>query len=281
MSLKFTKMHGIANDYIYINCFEEKVDDPNALSIRLSDRRRSIGGDGIILICPSEVADFRMRMFNADGSEGKMCGNGTRCIGKYVYDKGLTDKTTVTLETLAGIKTLDLHVENGKVASVTVDMGKAEFTPSEVPVKYDGAEMVSAPMVVGGRSYTATAVSMGNPHCVIFTNDDISKLELEKIGPDFEHNPIFPDRVNTEFVNIIDSHTLSMRVWERGSGETMACGTGACAVAASAVKTGICKAGEKITVKLLGGDLEIVIADDFGVSMTGPAEIAFEGTVEI
>ena len=281
MSLKFTKMHGIANDYIYINCFEEKVDDPNALSIRLSDRRRSIGGDGIILICPSEVADFRMRMFNADGSEGKMCGNGTRCIGKYVYDKGLTDKTTVTLETLAGIKTLDLHVENGKVASVTVDMGKAEFTPSEVPVKYDGAEMISASMVVGGKSYTATAVSMGNPHCVIFTNDDISKLELEKIGPDFEHNPIFPDRVNTEFVNIIDSHTLSMRVWERGSGETMACGTGACAVAASAVKTGICKAGEKITVKLLGGDLEIVIADDFGVSMTGPAEIAFEGTVEI
>lgn len=281
MSLKFTKMHGIANDYIYINCFEEKVDDPNALSIRLSDRRRSIGGDGIILICPSEVADFRMRMFNADGSEGKMCGNGTRCIGKYVYDKGLTDKTTVTLETLAGIKTLDLHVENGKVASVTVDMGKAEFTPSEVPVKYDGAEMVSASMVVGGKSYTATAVSMGNPHCVIFTNDDISKLELEKIGPDFEHNPIFPDRVNTEFVNIIDDHTLSMRVWERGSGETMACGTGACAVAASAVKTGICKAGEKITVKLLGGDLEIVIADDFGVSMTGPAEIAFEGTVEI
>lgn len=281
MSLKFTKMHGIANDYIYINCFEEKVDDPNALSIRLSDRRRSIGGDGIILICPSEVADFRMRMFNADGSEGKMCGNGTRCIGKYVYDKGLTDKTTVTLETLAGIKTLDLHVENGKVASVTVDMGKAEFTPSEVPIKYDGAEMVSAPMVVDGKTYTATAVSMGNPHCVIFTNDDISKLELEKIGPDFEHNPIFPDRVNTEFVNIIDSHTLSMRVWERGSGETMACGTGACAVAASAVKTGICKAGENITVKLLGGDLEIVIADDFGVSMTGPAEIAFEGTVEI
>lgn len=281
MSLKFTKMHGIANDYIYINCFEEKVDEPNALSIRLSDRRRSIGGDGVILICPSEVADFRMRMFNADGSEGKMCGNGTRCIGKYVYDKGLTDKTTVTLETLAGIKTLDLHVENGKVASVTVDMGKAEFTPSEVPVKYDGAEMVSAPMVVDGKSYTATAVSMGNPHCVIFTNDDISKLELEKIGPSFEHNPIFPDRVNTEFVNIIDDHTLSMRVWERGSGETMACGTGACAVAASAVKTGICKAGEKITVKLLGGDLEIVIADDFGVSMTGPAEIAFEGTVEI
>ena len=279
--MKFTKMHGIANDYVYINCFEEHVEDPNGLSIRLSDRRRSIGGDGIILICPSEVADFRMRMFNADGSEGKMCGNGTRCIGKYVYDKGLTDKTTVTLETLAGIKTLDLHVESGKVASVTVDMGKAEFTPSEVPVKYDGNEMVSAPLEVVGKTWNATAVSMGNPHCVIFTDEDISNLELEKIGPSFENNVIFPDRVNTEFVNVIDGHTLSMRVWERGSGETMACGTGACAVAAAAVKTGICKAGEKITVKLLGGDLEIVIAPDWNVSMTGPAEIAFEGEVNI
>lgn len=279
--MRFTKMHGIANDYVYINCFEESVDDPNALSIRLSDRRRSIGGDGIILICPSEVADFRMRMFNADGSEGKMCGNGTRCIGKYVYDKGLTDKTTVTLETLAGIKTLDLHVKNGKVTSVTVDMGKAEFTPSEVPVKYDGAEMVNAPLEVVGKTWNATAVSMGNPHCVIFTDEDISMLELEKIGPSFENNVIFPDRVNTEFVNIINGHTLSMRVWERGSGETMACGTGACAVAAAAVKTGVCKAGEKITVKLLGGDLEIVIAPDWGVSMTGPAEIAFEGEVNI
>lgn len=279
--MKFTKMHGIANDYVYINCFEEHVEDPNGLSIRLSDRRRSIGGDGIILICPSEVADFRMRMFNADGSEGKMCGNGTRCIGKYVYDKGLTDKTTVTLETLAGIKTLDLHVESGKVASVTVDMGKAEFTPSEVPVKYDGNEMVSAPLEVVGKTWNATAVSMGNPHCVIFTDEDISKLELEKIGPSFENNVIFPDRVNTEFVNVIDGHTLSMRVWERGSGETMACGTGACAVAAAAVKTGICNAVEKITVKLLGGDLEIVIAPDWNVSMTGPAEIAFEGEVNI
>ena len=279
--MKFTKMHGIANDYIYINCFKETVDDPNGLSVRLSDRRRSIGGDGIILICPSEVADFRMRMFNADGSEGKMCGNGTRCIGKYVYDKGLTDKTTVTLETLAGIKTLDLHVVNGKVESVTVDMGKAEFKPSEVPVKFDGDEMVNAPLEVAGKMWSATAVSMGNPHCVIVTDEDISKLELEKIGPSFENNVIFHERVNTEFVNIIDGITLSMRVWERGSGETMACGTGACAVAAAAVKTGICKAGEKITVKLLGGDLEIVIAPDWGVSMTGPAEIAFEGEVEI
>ena len=279
--MKFTKMHGIANDYIYVNCFEEQVDDPNALSVRLSDRRRSIGGDGVILICPSEVADFRMRMFNADGSEGKMCGNGTRCIGKYVYDKGLTEKTTVTLETLAGIKTLELHVTDGKVTSVTVDMGKADFVPENIPVIYPEAEMVNAPIDVAGKTWNATAVSMGNPHCVIFTDEDISALPLEKIGPEFENNPIFPDRVNTEFVNIIDPTTLSMRVWERGSGETMACGTGACAVAAAAVKNGISPAGEKITVKLLGGDLEIICGEDYSISMTGPAEIAFEGTVEI
>ena len=278
--MKFTKMHGIANDYIYINCFKEKVDDPEALSVRLSDRRRSVGGDGIILICPSDVADFRMRMFNADGSEGKMCGNGSRCIGKYVYDKGLTDKTEVTLETLAGIKTLKLHVSDGKVGSVTVDMGKAEFSSKSVPVICGSPEMIDAPIDVCGRTWRGTAVSMGNPHFVVFTDEDISKLPLDKIGPEFEHNAIFPDRVNTEFVNVIDAHTLSMRVWERGSGETMACGTGACAVAAAAVRTGISPLGEKITVKLLGGDLEIVISDGFGVSMTGPAEIAFEGEVQ-
>ncbi len=279
--MKFTKMHGIANDYIYVNCFEEEVADPSALSVRLSDRRRSIGGDGVILICPSDVADFRMRMFNADGSEGKMCGNGTRCIGKYVYDKGLTKKTTVTLETLAGIKTLNLHVKDGEVYSVTVDMGKADFRAENIPVKCKGGEMILGQIEAAGRKYTATAVSMGNPHCVIFTDEDISALPLEKIGPEFEHHKIFPDRVNTEFVNVIDPTTLSMRVWERGSGETMACGTGACAVAAAAVKTGISPAGEKITVKLLGGDLEIVIGPDFSVSMTGPAEIAFEGEVRV
>ena len=280
--MKFTKMHGIANDYIYINCFEEQVSDPAALAVRLSDRRRSVGGDGVILICPSEVADFRMRMFNADGSEGKMCGNGSRCVGKFVYDKGLTDKTVVTLETLAGIKILNLHIENGKVKSVTVDMGKASFKTADVPVLYDkGDEMVSAQVCVSNQYINMTAVSMGNPHGVIFTDEDISGLDLEKFGPLFEHNPIFPDRVNTEFVNIIDDHTLSMRVWERGSGETMACGTGACAVAAAAVKTGICPANEKITVRLLGGDLEIICADDYSISMTGPAETAFEGEVEI
>lgn len=279
--MKFTKMHGIANDYIYVDCFRERVDEPEKLAVRLSDRRRSVGGDGIILICPSEVADFKMRMFNADGSEGKMCGNGARCVGKFVYDKGLTDKETVTLETLAGIKTLKLHVSGGKVKSVTVDMGKAEFRPKLVPVVYGGDEMVNAPIEVAGKLWKATAVSMGNPHCVIFTDEDISKLDLEKIGPMFERNPIFPDRVNTEFVNVVDAHTLRMRVWERGSGETMACGTGACAVAAAAVKMGISKAGERITVKLLGGDLEIICGDDCKIKMTGSAETAFEGEVSI
>ncbi len=279
--MKFTKMHGIANDYIYVNCFEETVPEPEKLAVRLSDRRRSIGGDGLILICPSEVADFKMRMFNADGSEGKMCGNGTRCIGKYVYDKGLTKKTSVTLETLSGIKTLKLHVEDGVVKTVTVDMGKAEFECKNIPAVYDKPEMVNVPVQRFGKIWNETAVSMGNPHCVIFTDEDIKGLDLEKIGPDFENDPVFPERVNTEFVNVIDRKTFSMRVWERGSGETMACGTGACAVAASAVKLGLANVNEKLTVKLLGGDLEIVISEDFGVTMTGPAEIAFEGEVQI
>lgn len=279
--MKFTKMHGIANDYIYVNCFEERVENPEKLSVRLSDRRRSIGGDGLILICPSEVADFKMRMFNADGSEGKMCGNGTRCIGKYVYDKGLTKKTTVTLETLSGIKTLKLHLKDGKVKTVTVDMGKADFKCKNIPALYEKDEMIDRQVNRFDRTWFETAVSMGNPHCVIFMDDDIKSLDLEKIGPDFENDPVFSERVNTEFVNVIDNHTLSMRVWERGSGETMACGTGACAICAAAVKKGIANAEEEITVKLLGGDLKIVISQGFDVLMTGPAETAFEGDVQI
>ena len=272
--MKFTKMHGIANDYIYVNCFKETVKNPEKLAVKLSDRRRSIGGDGLILICPSDKADFRMRMFNADGSEGKMCGNGTRCIGKYVYDKGLTAKTTVTLETLSGIKTLDLHTKNGKVRSVTVDMGRADFICKNVPVIFDKDEMIGTPVEKFGKIWKETAVSMGNPHCVIFADSDIKNLDLEKIGPDIENDPAFPERVNTEFVNVIDRKTFSMRVWERGSGETMACGTGACAVAAAAVKLGLSDFGENIRIKLLGGDLDIVISGDYGVKMTGPAEIA-------
>ncbi len=278
--MKFTKMHGIANDYVYINCFEEHIDNPEELAVRLSDRRRSIGGDGIILICPSEKADFRMRMFNADGSEGKMCGNGARCVGKFVYDKGLTSKTAVTLETLAGIKTLRLHVSGGEVDYVTVDMGRADFRPEAVPVVSEN-EMINEKITVAGEDWRATAVSMGNPHCVVFTETSVDSLPLEKIGPEFEFNSLFPDRVNTEFVNIVGERELRMRVWERGSGETMACGTGACAVAAAAVKNGICPAGEEITVMLRGGDLKIICRGDFSIEMTGPAETAFEGEIKL
>ncbi len=278
--MKFTKMNGIGNDYIYINGFEEKVDDPSALAIKLSDRHFSVGSDGVIIILPSKVADFRMRMFNADGSEGKMCGNGTRCVAKYVYEKGLTDKTCVTLETLAGIKTLDMDVEDGVVKSVSVQMGKADFKASDVPVIFGGDEMVSQKLSLECGEWVITCVSMGNPHCVTFVNDTKS-LDLEKIGPQFEHNPIFPERVNTEFIKVIDDATLEMRVWERGSGETLACGTGACASVAAAVKNGICEMNKEITVKLLGGDLKITCGSDYSITMRGPAEFSYEGEVNI
>ena len=277
--MKFTKMHGIGNDYIYFNCFEETVENPEELSIRLSDRHFGVGGDGIVLIMPSEVADFRMRMFNADGSEGKMCGNATRCIGKYVYDKGLTDKTRITLETLSGIKILDLDVRDGEVNKVTVDMGKANFKAEEIPVVSAAPEVVEKELTVGDRTDKITCVSMGNPHCVIFT-EDIDSLELEKIGPGYENNPMFPERINTEFVEFVDPHTLRMRVWERGSGETLACGTGACATVSAAVKTGRCPAEEFVTVKLIGGDLEIMYKNDGSVIMKGPAAFSFEGEIK-
>ncbi len=272
-------MHGIGNDYIYFNCFEEAVDNPEELSLRLSDRHFSVGGDGIVLIMPSEKADFRMRMFNADGSEGKMCGNATRCIGKFVYDKGLTEKTRITLETLSGIKTLDLDVKDGKVEKVTVDMGKANFKASEIPVISDSDEVVESELRVGDRVDKITCVSMGNPHCVIFT-EAIDSLELEKIGPSYENHPMFPERINTEFAEFIDPHTLKMRVWERGSGETLACGTGACATVSAAVKTGRCPADEFVTVKLIGGNLEIMYKADGTVIMRGPAAFSFEGEIK-
>lgn len=278
--MKFTKMNGIGNDYIYINGFTEKIDDPNALSIKLSDRHFSVGSDGVIIILPSEAADFRMRMFNADGSEGKMCGNGTRCVAKYVYEKGLTDKTEFTLETLGGIKVLKLDVSNGIVNSVSVDMGKAVFESKSVPVVSDNDEVINAPLSVPCGDFKITCVSMGNPHCVIFT-DETESLDLERIGVQFEKNEIFPERVNTEFIKVIDSHTLQMRVWERGSGETLACGTGACASVAAAVKNGICPVNEEITVKLLGGDLKITCRDDYGIIMKGPAEFSFEGEINL
>ena len=277
--MKFTKMHGIGNDYIYFNCLDNDIKDPNGLSIALSDRHFGVGGDGIVMIMRSKVADFRMRMFNADGSEGKMCGNATRCIGKYVYEKGLTDKTELTLETLAGIKVLKLNVSDGKVVSVTVDMGKAILKPADIPVLLDGDCVVSKKTMLAGKEHEITCVSMGNPHCIIFTKD-IDNLDLEKIGPDYENDPIFPERVNTEFVEIIDSKTLKMRVWERGSGETWACGTGASAVCVAAVLNGICDYDTDVLVKLRGGDLTINYKKDGTVYMTGPATFVFDGELE-
>ena len=281
MKLRFTKMHGISNDYVYISTFDQPEQDWEALSIRLSDRRTGIGGDGIILVCPSDIADAKMRIFNADGSEGMMCGNGIRCVGKYVYDKGLVpaDKTTITIDTLSGVKTLELTVKDGKVQSARVDMGAAILNPAEIPVIFDGDRMVDAPLAVDGRVWNVTAVSMGNPHCVTFV-DEVDGLDLEKIGPRFERHPAFPERVNTEFVKVIDDRTLQMRVWERGSGETWACGTGACATAVAACLNGYCKKGEDITVRLRGGELVIHYSDET-VIMTGPAATVFEGEVEL
>lgn len=280
--LKFTKMHGIGNDYIYINAIEQNVEDPNALAEKLSDRRFSIGGDGVILICSSDVADAKMRMFNADGSEGKMCGNGIRCVGKYVYDNLLTDKSrdTITIETLSGIKTLKITAVDGKAQLLKVDMGKAELKAESIPVIYDNADTVVAkPLTVNGAEHIVTCVSMGNPHCVTFV-DDVDTLDLEKIGPHFENHSAFPERINTEFVKVIDSKTLQMRVWERGSGETWACGTGACATVVAAVENGYCKKGEDVTVHLRGGDLVINYTDE-RVLMTGPATKVFDGEIEV
>ena len=278
--MKFTKMQGIGNDYIYVNCFKENVPDPESVSIKVSDRHFGIGGDGLVLIMPSDKADFRMRMFNADGSEGMMCGNASRCIGKYVYDKGLTDKTDITLETKSGIKKLHLNPENGKVKTVEVDMGEAILKPRDIPMNADGDSFVNKPVAVDGKEQNITAVSMGNPHAVIFTVS-IDKLDLEKIGPSYENHPLFPERVNTEFCEVIDSRTLKMRVWERGSGETWACGTGACATAVAAVLNGFSKRDEEITLKLRGGDLKITYRSDNHVIMCGEAETVFEGEINL
>lgn len=280
VKLAFTKMHGCGNNYIYFNCFDQTVPDPESLSIKLSEPHFGIGGDGIILISPSDKADAQMRIFNADGSEGKMCGNGIRCVGKYLYDNGMTDgRTTITIDTLSGVKTLELTVKDGKMQSARVDMGAAILAPREIPVDMDGENVISAPIVVDEKVYHMTCVSMGNPHCVIFGKDP-DTIGLEKIGPHFEHFEKFPERINTEFIEVLDNHTLKMRVWERGSGETMACGTGACASAVAACLNGYCKKGEDITVKLRGGDLVINYTDD-GVQMTGSADTVFTGVVEI
>ncbi|MDD6204482.1 MAG: carbamoyl-phosphate synthase large subunit [Firmicutes bacterium] len=277
MKLKFTKMQGCGNDYIYFNCFDQKINNPEGLSVRLSDRHFGIGGDGVVLICPSEVADAKMRMFNLDGSEGKMCGNASRCVGKYLFDNGIVDKDEMTLETLSGIKKIKVFLQNNEVTSARVDMGRAELRPELIPVNIKGDSVINRSEVIGGNEYNITCVSMGNPHCVVFMKN-VDNLDIEKIGPVFENCELFPERVNTEFVKVIDDHTLKMRVWERGSGETWACGTGACAAVVAAVENGYCKKGQEICVQLLGGNLSIVYTDE-AVLMTGNAVTVFEGTV--
>jgi diaminopimelate epimerase len=272
-------MHGCGNDYVYFNCFEQPIENPEELSVRLSDRHFGVGGDGIILICPSDTADAKMRIFNADGSEGKMCGNGIRCVGKYVYDSGIAKKPEIAIDSLSGIKLLQMEIENDVAVGATVNMGKAILTPSEIPTKFAGERAVSVPLTANGQDYRVTCVSMGNPHCVLFV-DDVDSLDLAAIGPAFENHEQFPERINTEFIRVIDDHTLQMRVWERGSGETWACGTGACASAVAAVLNGYCPMNEEITLHLRGGDLRIRYTED-AVYMTGPATKVFEGSIEL
>ena len=289
--MKFTKMHGCGNDYVYVNCLEETVEHPGEVAKFVSDRHFGIGSDGLILICPSKVADFEMVMYNADGSRGEMCGNGIRCVAKYVYDKGLTDKEDITIVSAGKIKYLKLTVEGktatdrGQVTLVQVNMGSPILAPAEVPVTAeatqetaDGPAVVNAPIMVDDTEYRMTCVSMGNPHAIVFM-DGVKDLDIEKIGPKFEHHTCFPNRTNTEFVEILDRKNVFMRVWERGTGETLACGTGCCATAVACVLNGL--TDEEITVKLLGGELHIKWdREENLVYMTGPAKIVFEGEVD-
>ncbi|MBE5927448.1 MAG: diaminopimelate epimerase [Lachnospiraceae bacterium] len=278
--LKFTKMHGTGNDYVYVNCFEETVDNPEELAVRVSDRHFGIGSDGLILITPSDVADVRMRMYNLDGSEGMMCGNGIRCVAKYAYDRGIAKKQTMTVETKSGIKTLEITDKDGKADYIAVNMGEAILKPSLIPVNDDGDDFIARDVEVNGQMYKMTCVSMGNPHAVIFTTG-INELDLDKIGPYFENHPLFPERVNTEFIEVIDDHTLKMRVYERGSGETLSCGTGTCATVVAAVLNGYCKKNEEITVQIRGGELKNTYLDDGSVIMRGTGTFVFDGEIEV
>jgi len=275
----FAKMQGTGNDYIYFNCMEREIDNPEGLSVRLADRRYGIGGDGVVLILPSKVADAKMRTFNLDGSEGRIGGNGIRCVGKYLYDHNIVKKLTMTIETLSGIKTIHLHKRYGEVTMVSVDMGKPIFDPALIPVKMDGDKIINRHAVIGDRDYRITCLSVGNPHCVVF-HPNVDALDISSLGPLFEESEIFPDRVNAEFVKVLDDRTIRMRVWERGSGETWACGTGACAAVVAAVENGYCRKGEEITVKLVGGDLKVKY-DDSGITLTGDAVLVYEGFVQL
>ena len=277
--MKFTKMQGLGNDYVYVNCFKETIENPPEMAKKVSNRNFGIGSDGLIMINPSDVADFEMEMYNADGSRSEMCGNGIRCVGKYVYDYGLTEKEHISVETLAGIKYLDLTVEDGKVKLVKVDMGSPELVPENIPIVADGNRVIDEPINVNGTEYRMTGVSMGNPHAVGYV-EDVKGLDIETIGPAFENHERFPNRVNTEFVKVLDRNTVEMRVWERGSGETMACGTGACAVAVACILNGFTE--DKVTVKLLGGDLQIEWDKEADkIYMTGPAEVSFDGEINL
>ena len=272
-------MHGIGNDYVYVNCFEESVKNPAEVSKFVSNRHFGIGSDGLILISPSAIADFRMNIYNADGSQAEMCGNGIRCVAKYVYDYGLTDKTEISVETLAGIKYLRLQVENGKVASVEVNMGAPILEPKEIPVAVEESPVVNVPVEVKGKIYHMTCVSMGNPHAIIFMNN-VKDLDIEAIGPYFENHMVFPKRTNTEFVEVLDRNTVNMRVWERGSDETLACGTGACATTVACILND--KTENEVTVHLLGGDLKIRWDREANqVYMTGPATVVFDGEITL
>ncbi len=279
--MKFTKMHGIGNDYVYVNCFKETVKDPAATARFVSDRHFGIGSDGLILIKPSPIADCEMDMYNLDGSQGAMCGNGIRCVAKYAYDYGIVNKTSISVATKSGIKYLDLTVENGKVSMVKVNMGTPILDAAKIPVISDSQQVINAPIEANGCLYHMTAVSMGNPHAIVYM-DEVDRLDLEKIGPGFEYHPAFPDRVNTEFVKVLDRHTVQMRVWERGSGETLACGTGACAVAVASILNNYVDGDEPVTVKLLGGDLQILWDRQASlVYMTGPAATVFDGEIDL
>lgn len=278
--IEFYKMQGAGNDYIYVDCFEREIRTPERVAEKVSDRHFGIGGDGLVLILPSDEADARMRMFNADGSEGKMCGNAVRCVGKFLYEIRGLKKPVLTVGTPSGIKTLRMVAENGEVKSVSVDMGKAEFEPKKIPVLADGESVINRAIRVGGREVRVTCVSMGNPHCVTFEFDP-DTLDISTVGREFENCPIFPDRVNTEFVKVLTPQTIKMRVWERGSGETLACGTGACAAVVAAVQNGFCKAGTRVKVILPGGELYIEYGADGNVTLTGGAEFVFKGTINV
>ncbi|MCM1159915.1 MAG: diaminopimelate epimerase [Roseburia sp.] len=276
--MKFTKMHGCGNDYLYVNGFTEHVKDKAAFAKKASDRHFGVGGDGVIFINPSDKADFEMEMYNADGSRGEMCGNGIRCVAKYVYDKGLTDKTSISVISSGAIKYLELTVKDGKVEMVKVNMGSPELVPAKIPVLSEGEAVIDEEIIVCGKSYRMTCISMGNPHAVVFM-DDVEQMKMEEIGPYFENHERFPNRINTEFVKVLNRSCVQMRVWERGSGETLACGTGCCATAVACVLNGLTE--EKVTVKVLGGELFIEWDREKNlIFMTGPAETVFEGEIE-